>query len=218
MPKNTSVMGIYPDHATVSDAISVLQKEGYRAADISTLSANNQGTKDFALEKHNKAAEGAATGAAIGASLGAAWFPRGAGLGLWVLGAGDQARLIAVGAHQARWRRWTASLEIAQRWARGGFTIDAHGGPTLGWLTTEGVDYDQNRSDSAVSLGATAGIRTAWWASRHAAFWIDVRGFSFPGRDSVYGGTGATADEASLPRWGAIASFGAAVGRAPRAR
>jgi len=76
MPKNTSVMGIYPDHATVSDAISVLQKEGYRAADISTLSANNQGTKDFALEKHNKAAEGAATGAAIGASLGAAiaWF------------------------------------------------------------------------------------------------------------------------------------------------
>jgi hypothetical protein len=72
MPKNTSVMGLYPDHATVSDAINVLQKEGYRATDISVLSADNQGTKDFALEKRDKAAAGAATGTAIGAALGAA--------------------------------------------------------------------------------------------------------------------------------------------------
>jgi hypothetical protein len=72
MAKNTSVMGIYPDRTTVSDAISVLQKAGYRAADISVLSSDNQGTKDFALEQHTRALEGAATVAAAGAVIGAA--------------------------------------------------------------------------------------------------------------------------------------------------
>jgi len=65
-------MGIYPDRTTVSDAINVLHKAGYRETDISVLSADNQGTKDFALEKHSKAQEGAASGAAVGAVVGAA--------------------------------------------------------------------------------------------------------------------------------------------------
>ena len=155
---------------------------------------------------------------AVGASIGAAWFPRGVGLGLWVLGAGDQARTIAVGAHEARWRRWTASLELARRWERHGFALDAHGGLMLGWLATEGVDYTQNRSDSAVSLGGTAGVRAARWVSRHAAVWIDLRGFYFPRRDSIYGTGGSTAaatlDEAAVPSWGGIASIGVALGRA----
>ena len=72
MAKNTSVIGIYTDRTTVSDAIDVLHKEGYRAADISVLSSDNQGSKDFGHEKHTKAAEGAAVGAAIGAVIGAA--------------------------------------------------------------------------------------------------------------------------------------------------
>jgi len=73
MAKNISVMGIYPDRTTVSDAINVLHKSGYRATDISVLSSDNQGTKDFAHEKHTKAAEGAATGAAVGAVVGGAF-------------------------------------------------------------------------------------------------------------------------------------------------
>jgi hypothetical protein len=72
MAKNTSVMGIYPDRTTVSDAINVLHQAGYRATDISVLSADNQGSKDFAHEKHTKALEGAATGTAAGAAVGAA--------------------------------------------------------------------------------------------------------------------------------------------------
>jgi hypothetical protein len=72
MAKNISVMGIYPDRATVSDAISVLHKSGYRAVDISVLSADNQGSKDFALEKRTEALQGAAAGAAVGAVVGAA--------------------------------------------------------------------------------------------------------------------------------------------------
>jgi hypothetical protein len=76
MARNTSVMGIYPDRATVSDAVNVLNKAGYRAMDISVLSSDTQGTKDFAHEKHTKASHGAAIGAVAGAVVGAAlaWF------------------------------------------------------------------------------------------------------------------------------------------------
>jgi hypothetical protein len=75
MARNTSVIGIYPDRNTVSDAIAVLHKVGYRPADISVLSSANQDTKDFGHEKRSKALEGAATGAVVGAIAGAgvAW-------------------------------------------------------------------------------------------------------------------------------------------------
>lgn len=72
MARNTSIIGIYPDRTTVSDAISVLHKAGYRATDISVLSSDNQGSKDFGHEKHTRAPAGAAAGAAVGAILGAA--------------------------------------------------------------------------------------------------------------------------------------------------
>ena len=72
MARNTSVIGIYPDRTTVSDAINVLHKAGFRAADISVLSSDNQGSKDFAHEKRTKALQGAASGAAAGAVVGAA--------------------------------------------------------------------------------------------------------------------------------------------------
>src|ERR1051326_2019636 len=76
MARNISVMGIYTDRTTVSDAINVLHKAGYRATDISVLSSDNQGSKDFAHEKRTKALEGAAIGAAAGAVVGAvlAWL------------------------------------------------------------------------------------------------------------------------------------------------
>jgi hypothetical protein len=76
MAKNTSAIGIYPDRTTASDAVKVLQKSGYRATDISVLSSDNPGTKDFAHEKRTKGLECAGAGAAIGAVFGAAsaWF------------------------------------------------------------------------------------------------------------------------------------------------
>jgi hypothetical protein len=72
MARNTSVIGIYQDRTTVSVAIDVLHKAGYRQTDISVLSSDNQGSKDFAHEKQNKALTGAAVGAALGAVVGAA--------------------------------------------------------------------------------------------------------------------------------------------------
>ncbi|MCX6621665.1 MAG: DUF3341 domain-containing protein [Acidobacteria bacterium] len=76
MARNTSVIGIYEDRTTVSDAIDVLHRAGFRATDISVLSSDNRGSKDFAHEKHNKALQGAAAGAAAAAVSGAAlaWF------------------------------------------------------------------------------------------------------------------------------------------------
>ena len=71
MARNTSVIGIYPDRTTVSDAINVLQKAGYRTTDISVLSSDNQGSKDFGHAKRAKTLEGAATGAAAAAVVGA---------------------------------------------------------------------------------------------------------------------------------------------------
>ncbi len=72
MVKNRSVIGIYADRTTVSDAVEVLHKAGYRKTDISVLSSDNQGSKDFAYEKHSKAPVGAASGAVVGAVIGAA--------------------------------------------------------------------------------------------------------------------------------------------------
>ena len=76
MARNLSVMGIYTDCTTVSDAINVLHKAGYRTTDISVLASDNQGSKDFAHEKRTKALEGAAIGAAAGAVIGVvlAWL------------------------------------------------------------------------------------------------------------------------------------------------
>lgn len=76
MAKNTSVMGIYRDRTTVAEALSTLNKAGYRPADMSVLASDNAGSKDFALLKQNRALHGAAIGAAIGAVVGAAlaWF------------------------------------------------------------------------------------------------------------------------------------------------
>jgi hypothetical protein len=76
MARNTSVMGIYPDRTTVSDAVTILKRSGYRPMDVSVLQSDNSGTKDFAHEKHTKALQGAGTGALFGAVIGAilAWF------------------------------------------------------------------------------------------------------------------------------------------------
>src|SRR6266498_2935469 len=70
--KNTAAFGIYPNEASVKNAVETLQREGFRLTDISVLFPENQGTKDFAHEKGTKAPEGAATGAGTGAVLGGA--------------------------------------------------------------------------------------------------------------------------------------------------
>src|SRR3954466_4583250 len=68
--KNTAVFGIYRDQLGVEEAVDALRAAGFRNTDVSVLFPQNQGTKDFAHEKHTKAPEGAATGAGTGAAIG----------------------------------------------------------------------------------------------------------------------------------------------------
>lgn len=70
--KNIAVFGIYPDQLTAEDAVETLKDTGFRNTDISVLFPDNQGTKDFAHEKHTKAPEGAVTGGSSGAVIGGA--------------------------------------------------------------------------------------------------------------------------------------------------
>ncbi len=78
--KNTAAFGIYRDAAGVENAVDTLRAEGFRNTDISVLFPENEGTKDFAHEKHTKAPEGTAAGAGTGAVVGG-------GLG-WLVGIG----------------------------------------------------------------------------------------------------------------------------------
>jgi hypothetical protein len=78
--KNTAAFGIYRDRLDVDNAVNALRDAGYRSTDISVLFPENEGTKDFAHEKHTKAPEGTATGAGSGAVIGG-------GLG-WLVGIG----------------------------------------------------------------------------------------------------------------------------------
>jgi len=68
--KNTSVYGIYRTRVDLEHAVDALRGEGFRSSDISVLFPDNEGTKDFAHEKHTKAPEGTATGAGTGAVVG----------------------------------------------------------------------------------------------------------------------------------------------------
>src|SRR5204862_3268773 len=68
--KNTAAFGIYHLRKDAEFAVDTLRAEGFRNTDISVLFAENEGTKDFATEKHTKAPEGAATGATTGGVIG----------------------------------------------------------------------------------------------------------------------------------------------------
>lgn len=79
--RNISAFGIYPDQATVADAVEALKAAGFRSTDMSVLYPENLGSKDFGHERHTKAPEGAVAGGGSGAVVGAA-------IG-WLAGAGS---------------------------------------------------------------------------------------------------------------------------------
>src|SRR5579863_7360151 len=78
--KNTAAFGIYRNQMDLERGVDELKAANFRNADISVLFPDNQGSKEFAHEKHTKAPEGATTGATTGAVLGG-------GLG-WLVGIG----------------------------------------------------------------------------------------------------------------------------------
>jgi len=72
MSKNRAVFGIYSHRSDAADSVERLRSAGFRNTDISMLLSKNEGNKDLALEKSNKAPEGAAAGTGSGIVLGGA--------------------------------------------------------------------------------------------------------------------------------------------------
>jgi hypothetical protein len=70
--KQTAVLGIFPDYASVEKAVDILKEAGFRNKDISVLFPEKAGSKAFAHDKGTRAPEGAAAGAGTGAVLGGA--------------------------------------------------------------------------------------------------------------------------------------------------
>jgi len=70
--KNTAVYGLYNDRTQVDSGVHALLTAGFRNEDISVLFPDNEGTKDFGLEKSTKAPEAATAGVGAGGTLGGA--------------------------------------------------------------------------------------------------------------------------------------------------
>src|SRR5512141_2154208 len=70
--KQTAVLGIYPDYASVEKAVDVLREARFRKKDISVLFPEKAGSKSFAHDKGTRAPEGAVAGAGTGAVVGGA--------------------------------------------------------------------------------------------------------------------------------------------------
>ncbi len=153
---------------------------------------------------------------AAGGCLAAAWFPRGSGLGMGLFAAGETSRTLQLGAGQARWRRWYGGPEIEWRWGHGRATGDLHGGVALAWLDSNGVDFSQNRSSTGLSLALSMGMRGSWWATRHVAGWIDLRGLYVTRDEMLY--SVPASREARVPSLEGSLSIGLSWGRSSALR
>jgi len=70
--KKTAVFGIYQSASQAERAVDSLVREQFSNADISVLLPDQEGSRDFAHEKHTKAPEGTTTGVAAGGTIGGA--------------------------------------------------------------------------------------------------------------------------------------------------
>ncbi len=68
--KRIAVFGLFDDPADLNRAIDLLRVAGFRASDLSALTADPATNQAMATEKHTKAPEGAALGAAAGGAIG----------------------------------------------------------------------------------------------------------------------------------------------------
>ena len=67
-----AAFGIFSRRASVDNAIEVLKGAGFRKTDISVMAPQNEGAKEFAVERASRAPEGAVAGAVLGAAIGGA--------------------------------------------------------------------------------------------------------------------------------------------------
>ncbi len=70
--KQTAVFGIFHTEAQAERCATDLMAGGFRRDDISLLLAGDHSSRDFGLEKHTKAPEGATAGVSAGGAIGGA--------------------------------------------------------------------------------------------------------------------------------------------------
>ena len=68
--RDIAAFALFPDRASLENALKLLRSAGFRNSDVSMLVQETPGTKELAHEAHTKAPEGAAAGAAAGAVVG----------------------------------------------------------------------------------------------------------------------------------------------------
>lgn len=134
--KNTAAFGIYSTRADLERGVDELKAANFRNADISVLFPDNQGSKEFAHEKHTKAPEGATTGGIAGTIVGG-------GLG-WLVGIGALA-IPGVGP-------FIAAGPIVALLAGGG--VGATVGGLTGALIGSGIpEYEAKRYEGRIKAG-----------------------------------------------------------------
>src|SRR5690348_10393974 len=134
--KNTAAFGIYSDRAQVEQGINSLLAARFRKHDISVLFPDNEGTKDFAHQKHTKAPEGATAGAGAGGAIGGTF---GLLVGLGALAIPGLGPLIAAGPIMA---------------ALAGMGAGGAVGGLVGALVGMGIpEYEAKRYDGRVRQG-----------------------------------------------------------------
>lgn len=72
MSKNKVVIGVVDARIQAENVVQRLQNEGVPPSDISAIFPDQHGTRDFAVENHTKAPEGAVAGVAGGGVVGGA--------------------------------------------------------------------------------------------------------------------------------------------------
>ncbi|MGE0785599.1 MAG: DUF3341 domain-containing protein [Sandaracinaceae bacterium] len=70
MAHANAVIGFVDSQSRAETVVSELQRAGFSLGDISVLFGNKGATRDFALEKHTKAPEGASIGGIAGGAVG----------------------------------------------------------------------------------------------------------------------------------------------------
>lgn len=70
MASNKAVIGLVPSYQQADLVVGQLQGVGFAPGDISVILPDQQGTRDFAVEKNTKAPEASAVGATTGGVLG----------------------------------------------------------------------------------------------------------------------------------------------------
>ncbi|MEA2699402.1 MAG: hypothetical protein QOI66_3673, partial [Myxococcales bacterium] len=147
---------------------------------------------------------------AWGGLLIASWLPTPRPVGVRLAAQAGSERQLALSSGDVRWRRVTVALGAQYRitWRDGQWLADVHADAVGSWVSTRGVGFATNRSDSAPEPGAGAGIRLAMRRGMVVP-WLDLAGSGSFRRQVVFEAPSMTS--AVLPRLETTLALGVSI-------